>query len=77
LNDRREDIAPLAAHFLAVTADDYGDAPRKLSDGAIKRLQRHAWLGNIAELRSALERAAVLAEGDVLTAADFDFLAEP
>ena len=75
LIDRSEDIAPLSEYFLAVTAEDYGDAPKRLSDGAIKRLRRHAWPGNVAELRSSLERAAVLADGDVLTATDFDFLA--
>lgn len=74
LRERIEDIAPLAEYFLAVTAEDYGEAPRKLSDGALKKLKRHSWPGNIAELRNALERAAVLAYGDELTAADFDFL---
>ena len=76
LRERLEDIAPLAEYFLAITAEDYGDAPRKLGDGALKKLQRHDWPGNIAELRTALERAAVLADGKMLTAADFDFLGE-
>ncbi|MCE9554207.1 MAG: sigma 54-interacting transcriptional regulator [Planctomycetes bacterium] len=74
LRERIEDIAPLAEYFLSVTAEDYGEVPRKLSDGALKKLKRHPWPGNIAELRTALERAAVLAYGDELAAADFDFL---
>lgn len=76
LRERVEDIAPLAEYFLAVTAEEYGDAPRKLKSQALKRLQQYSWPGNIAELRSALERAAVLADGEMLTATDFDFLGE-
>jgi len=76
LSQRREDVIPLAEHFLAVTAQEYEDAPRKLSDAARKRLKRYAWPGNVAELRSALERAAVLADDETLGAADFDFLEE-
>ena len=74
LRERVEDIAALSGHFLEVVAEDYGDAPRKLGEGALKRLKQYRWPGNIGELRSALERAAVLADGDVLAAADFDFL---
>jgi DNA-binding NtrC family response regulator len=76
LRERLADIPALAENFLAVVAEDYGDAPRTLSEEAVKRLKRYPWPGNIAELRTALERAAVLAFGDELTAADFAFLEE-
>ena len=68
LRERPDDILPLARAFL-------GEAHR-LADDAAEALQRHDWPGNIAELRTALERAAVLADGKMLTAADFDFLGE-
>lgn len=74
LRERTEDIPSLAEHFLAVTAEDYGEAPCRLSEAALKYLKLHAWAGNIAELRAALERAAVLAEGDTLNPKDFEFL---
>jgi two-component system NtrC family response regulator len=76
LSERLDDIGPLAEHFLKVAAEEYEEAPRKLSQQALRRLRHYAWPGNVAELRSALERAAVLAEDEILSAADFDFLEE-
>jgi DNA-binding NtrC family response regulator len=38
---------------------------------ALEKLTRHSWPGNIRELRNAIERAMLLAEGDTLTADDF------
>jgi DNA-binding NtrC family response regulator len=76
LSERLDDIGPLAEHFLKVAAAEYEEAPRKLSQQALRRLRHYAWPGNVAELRSALERAAVLAEDEILSAADFDFLEE-
>jgi transcriptional regulator with GAF, ATPase, and Fis domain len=75
LRDRREDIAVLAEHFLRLA----GARSRKnilgLDDGAIRLLERYDWPGNIRELENAIERAAILASGPVLTAEDFRFLA--
>jgi len=42
-----------------------------VSPDALEKLTRHAWPGNIRELRNAIERAMLLAEGDTLTADDF------
>jgi DNA-binding NtrC family response regulator len=53
LAERREDILPLAEHFLAGRA--------RLSDAARDTLLAHAWPGNVRELKNAIERAAVLA----------------
>ncbi len=62
LADRPDDILPLARHFL----------PRgKLLDpGAERALLAHAWPGNVRELRNTLQRAALLAHGDRIGAAD-------
>jgi DNA-binding NtrC family response regulator len=72
LRERLADILPLAEHFLALTAGR--GAPKRLSAEAASRLLSHSWPGNVRELRNAMERAAVLARRDVLTAEDLTFL---
>jgi two-component system nitrogen regulation response regulator NtrX len=47
---------------------------RKFSAEAVKRLQTRTWLGNIRELRNAVERALILAPGKVVTGEDIDNL---
>ena len=59
LNDRRDDVLPLAEHFLQ------GSAAR-LSDAAREALAAHSWPGNVRELKNAMARAALLAgEGPI------------
>jgi DNA-binding NtrC family response regulator len=72
LRERLADILPLAEHFLALAAGRA--APKRLSAEAASRLLSHSWPGNVRELRNAMERAAVLARRDVLTAEDLTFL---
>jgi two-component system NtrC family response regulator len=72
LRDRLADIVPLAEYFLARAA---GPAPAKrLAPGAAALLLAHPWPGNVRELRNAMERAAVLARREVVTADDLAFL---
>jgi DNA-binding NtrC family response regulator len=59
LRERREDVLPLAKKFLK---------RRKLDAGAERVVADYAWPGNIRELRNALERAALLADGDITAA---------
>jgi DNA-binding NtrC family response regulator len=71
LRARVAEIAPLAERFLAdasLTLDRV--APLQLSSEALGYLERYAWPGNVRELRNAMERAAVLASGDLITPAD-------
>ncbi len=72
LRERKEDIEPLAAHFLDQMAQD---APRKrLSADALARLTEHAWPGNVRELMHVLERAVILSEDRPhLTAAEIRY----
>jgi len=70
LRDRREDVAPLARHFLAAMADDVG--PHALSDGALAALEAHTWPGNARELRNVLYRAAAISGGGVITEAELE-----
>jgi DNA-binding NtrC family response regulator len=50
---------------------------RGVSDDAMKRLQTYGWPGNIRELRNAVERAMLLAEGTELTADQFPVVSAP
>jgi DNA-binding NtrC family response regulator len=70
LRKRREDIAHLAARFLAHATEAAGRGPMSIDPEALALLERYAWPGNARELRNALERAVVIAEGDVVTPLD-------
>jgi len=69
LRERREDVLPIAQHFLARHAADAG---RQLtfSPGAEAELIGHPWPGNVRELENAVERAVVLARGTTITPED-------
>jgi transcriptional regulator with PAS, ATPase and Fis domain len=58
LRERREDIEPLARHFLALLTRN---APATMSAEALKILLAYDWPGNVRELRNAIERAVILA----------------
>jgi DNA-binding NtrC family response regulator len=70
LRERREDIPPLAEHFLRLHAGRYRKAVTRLSAGALAELQRHAWPGNVRELDHAVERGVLMAQGPELRAED-------
>jgi two-component system, NtrC family, response regulator AtoC len=70
LRERSDDIAPLAETLLARVSADLGRSPLRLDDDAIRRIRSAAWPGNVRELMNTLERAAILAEGDVIRGAD-------
>ncbi len=58
LRERREDIEPLARHFLTLLTRN---APTSMSAEALKMLLAYDWPGNVRELRNAIERAVILA----------------
>ncbi len=62
LADRSDDILPLARHFAA----EFGQGPVRLSPQAIQCLLSYRWPGNVRELRNAVQRACLLARGDVI-----------
>jgi transcriptional regulator with GAF, ATPase, and Fis domain len=70
LRERREDIEPLAEHFVAHFGRRMGKKFRGLSQGSLGRLQRYDWPGNIRELQNVIERACVLAKGQVVDVPD-------
>ncbi len=77
LRERIEDIPLLAAHFLKVYADKYTKQINKISDGAMIRMQKHHWPGNIRELQHALERAVIMSNESTLQPEDFNFNSQP
>lgn len=70
LNERREDIAPLARHFAAQLARRLGHE-LALSDAAVAWLSEQPWPGNVRALEHAIERAAVLSDKEMLEPNDF------
>ena len=70
LRDRRDDLAPLAEHFLRRYAARYRKPIVGLEPEALAALESHAWPGNVRELDHTLERAVLMAGGTTLRAAD-------
>ena len=68
LRDRRPDILPLSEAFLEEIGQSFGRPPAGLTRDAKEALLRYHWPGNVRELRNALERAAILCEGRLITA---------
>jgi two-component system response regulator AtoC len=66
--ERRDDIAELARHFLAVHAARLGIAVTGISAAAMRVLLDAPWPGNVRELENAIERALVLCDQPQLDA---------
>jgi DNA-binding NtrC family response regulator len=77
LRERREDILPLARHYLAHYAAQYARPARPLSAAAVQALQDDDWHGNVRALRHACERAVILGGEARLDVADFQLGATP
>ncbi len=63
LRERREDVVPLAEHFLRHFARELRRPVEGISDDASARLKAYDWPGNVRELRNAMERAVLLGAG--------------
>jgi transcriptional regulator with GAF, ATPase, and Fis domain len=74
LRDRREDILPIAIHFLSDVASRANRPAPELSAPAAEFLSSHDWPGNVRELRNAIQRAVVMSDGPSLGVRDFSFL---
>ncbi|MCO5062039.1 MAG: sigma 54-interacting transcriptional regulator [Kiritimatiellae bacterium] len=66
LRNRKADVVLLADHFLAKYARDTGKNVRRLSSAVIDMLMSYHWPGNVRELENCIERAVLVAEGDVI-----------
>jgi len=63
LRQRREDIAPLARHFLQSIRRTPGTPAPSFSLAALRALEQHSWPGNVRELFNTVQRAALLSRG--------------
>jgi two-component system response regulator AtoC len=63
LRDRKDDIVPLAVHFLETWRTVQPPAPPgpALGEAVASKLKGYSWPGNVRELRNVLERAVILA----------------
>jgi DNA-binding NtrC family response regulator len=73
LRENRSDIPPLAEHFVKKYAMSMNKKVRKISPEAMDLLVRYNWPGNVRELENAIERAMVVAKGDVIQEDDLPF----
>jgi DNA-binding NtrC family response regulator len=77
LRERREDIPLLAHHFLDNYARRYRKFLTTFSEEALKSLLDYEWPGNVRELDHAVERAMLMAKGEVVEVADLNLLPGP
>jgi len=69
LRDRGDDVLLLAEHFVRELGPQFGRGNAGLSREAREALLAHAWPGNIRELQNAVERALIMTDGGLITAA--------
>jgi transcriptional regulator with PAS, ATPase and Fis domain len=70
LRERKEDILPLARHFVEMYNRRFRRAVEGIASDGVSALLSHEWPGNVRELRNAIERAMLMQEGTWLRAAE-------
>ena len=76
LRDRSDEIIPLAEMFISTYAAKYRRSVTDLDDEAKALLMGHRWSGNIRELQNCIEKAVIMSDGELLTAADLQLTPE-
>lgn len=76
LRDRSDEIIPLAEMFISTYAAKYRRNVAELDDEAKTLLMEHRWSGNIRELQNCIEKAVIMSDGELLTAADLQLTPE-
>ena len=75
LRERGDDVLLLARHFAGIYAERNHKPRPDFEPATLKKLKQHTWPGNIRELQHAVERAVILADGNLLKPEDFSFSA--
>jgi DNA-binding NtrC family response regulator len=70
LRNRQEDMVLFVGHFVSKFNERYNKSVQSLTPGAMQTLRDAPWKGNIRELENVIERAVLLAEGDVISVED-------
>ncbi|AYA35973.1 sigma-54-dependent Fis family transcriptional regulator [Hymenobacter oligotrophus] len=73
LRARADDVLLLARHFAGIYAERNRKPAPEFEPATLHKLKQHHWPGNVRELQHAVERAVILAEGNVLRPHDFTF----
>lgn len=73
IRERREDIIPLARHFVSLFAKEMNKPEPSIFSEAESMLITHEWKGNVRELKNVIERAVILCEGPALMPEHFSF----
>jgi len=74
LRERREDIPLLVNYFLKKFSRSQGHPPKSIAAATVEMLQRFHWPGNVRELENMIQRAIVMAKGEVLLPGDLPAL---
>lgn len=64
LRERKEEILPIAERFLKQSCEEFSLGAKSFSEAAVKELENYDFPGNIRELISVVQRAAILSEGE-------------
>jgi DNA-binding NtrC family response regulator len=74
LRERREDILPLAEHFLKHFSQELRRKDITFTAEAVKALQEYRWPGNVRELENTVERAVLMCEGEAIKPSDLTLM---
>ena len=74
LRERVDEILPLAEIYVNKFAEKYRRNVKGISPDAAELLKGHSWSGNIRELSNCIEKAVILSENELLTAADLEII---
>ncbi len=66
LRERKSDVLLLAEHFVRKYTELHGRSIKRISTPAIDMMMTYHWPGNVRELENTVERAVLVAEGDVI-----------
>ncbi|MEZ5776077.1 MAG: sigma-54 dependent transcriptional regulator [Hyphomicrobiaceae bacterium] len=75
LRERLDDVPDLARHFLTRFAAEEGKRIQGIDEEALELITSYGWPGNVRQLENAVFRAVVLADGPMLTVAEFPQIA--
>jgi transcriptional regulator with GAF, ATPase, and Fis domain len=73
LRERKEDILPIAYHFLEHFNRNLGKDISGFDAGAVNKLTQYDWPGNVRQLRNAIERAVILSDREHITLKELPF----
>ena len=70
LRERKDEILPIAERFLKQSCEEFNLGAKSFSEAAVKELESYDFPGNIRELISVVQRAAILSEGEEIQPGD-------